>query len=119
MAAGACEAAFRYCKERVQFKRPVAGFQLIQAKLVRCAAIASQSVLLCMHITRMYEDSVKAGKPIGIGRIAMAKAECTRNCREVCQMAREAMGGNGILIENQTMKVLTDIEAIHTYEGSH
>ncbi len=49
----------------------------------------------------------------------MAKAECTRNCREVCQLSREAMGGNGILLENQAMKTLCDIEAIHTYEGSH
>jgi alkylation response protein AidB-like acyl-CoA dehydrogenase len=119
MAAGACEAAFKYTKERIQFKKPVAGFQLIQAKLVRCVALASQSVLLCMQITRMYEDSIKANNPIPIGRIAMAKAECTRNCREVCQLARESMGGNGIQLENQAMKVLCDIEAIHTYEGSH
>ena len=41
MAAGACEAAFKYTKERIQFKKPVAGFQLIQAKLVRCVALAS------------------------------------------------------------------------------
>jgi len=44
----------------------------------------------------MYEDSIARGDPMTIGRIAMAKAECTRNCREVCQLAREAMGGNGI-----------------------
>jgi len=37
-----------------------------------------------MHITRMYEDSLKTNNPITIGRIAMVKAECTRNCREVC-----------------------------------
>lgn len=49
-----------------------------------------------MHITRMYEQSIADGNPITIGRIAMAKAECTRNCREVCQLSREAMGGNGI-----------------------
>ena len=72
-----------------------------------------------MHITRMYEDSIKANNPIPIGRIAMAKTECTRTCREVCQLARESMGGNGIQLENQAMKVLCDIEAIHTYEGSH
>ncbi len=41
MAAGACEAAFKYTKLRIQFKKPVAGFQLIQAKLVRCVALAS------------------------------------------------------------------------------
>ena len=72
-----------------------------------------------MHVTRMYEQATKDGTPFTLGRIAMAKAECTRNCREVCQLTREAMGGNGIQLENQAMKTLVDIEAIHTYEGSH
>jgi glutaryl-CoA dehydrogenase len=54
-----------------------------------------------------------------MGRIAMAKAEATANCREVCKLARNVMGGNGILLENKAMKMLTDIEAIHTYEGTH
>ena len=49
----------------------------------------------------------------------MVKAECTANAREVTRLAREAMGGNGILLENQAIKALMDIEAIHTYEGSH
>ena len=53
-----------------------------------------------MHITRMYVEGVNSGKHMPIGRIAMAKAECTRNCREVAQLAREAMGGNGIQLEN-------------------
>ena len=67
-----------------------------------------------MQISRLYDQG-----NMTIGKIAMTKAQCTANCREVCQLAREAMGGNGILIENQAMKVLMDIEAIHTYEGSH
>ena len=67
-----------------------------------------------MQISRLYDKG-----QITIGRIAMAKAECTRNAREVSQLAREVMGGNGILLENQAIKALMDIEAIHTYEGSH
>jgi len=67
-----------------------------------------------MQISRLYDKG-----NVTIGRIAMTKAECTRNAREVCQLAREAMGGNGILLDNQAIKALTDIEAIHTYEGSH
>jgi alkylation response protein AidB-like acyl-CoA dehydrogenase len=49
----------------------------------------------------------------------MAKSEATAMARETCQLARECMGGNGIQIENQAMKHLCDIEAIHTYEGTH
>ena len=56
---------------------------------------------------------------ITIGRIAMAKAACTANCREVAALARNVMGGNGILLQNQAIKTMMDIEAIHTYEGSH
>ena len=114
MAAGACEAAFKYTQERVQFGKPVAARQLIQAQLVKCAALVEQSILLCMQISRMYERG-----QVTIGRIAMAKAAVTANCREVAAMARNVMGGNGILLQNQAIKTLMDIEAIHTYEGSH
>ena len=76
---------------------------------------------MCARISQLYDKSNadKSASTMTIGKIAMVKAECTRNCREVCQLAREAMGGNGIVLENQAMKVLCDIEAIHTYEGSH
>jgi len=67
-----------------------------------------------MQISRMYERG-----EMTIGRIAMVKAACTANCREVAAMARNVMGGNGILLQNQAIKTMMDIEAIHTYEGSH
>ena len=93
MAAGACEAAFKYTQERIQFGKPVAARQLIQAQLVKCAALVEQSILLCMQISRLYERG-----QMTLGRIAMAKAACTANCREVAAMARNVMGGNGILL---------------------
>lgn len=49
----------------------------------------------------------------------MTKAFCTKMGREVCQVAREIVGGNGILIENHVMKQMLDMEGIHTYEGSY
>ena len=67
-----------------------------------------------MQISRLYDRG-----QMSIGKIALTKSTCTQNCREVCNLAREAMGGNGILLENQAIKTLMDIEAIHTYEGSH
>jgi len=67
-----------------------------------------------MQISRLYDQ----GK-ITIGRIAMVKATCTENCRQVAALARNCMGGNGILLQNLAIKTLMDIEAIHTYEGSH
>ena len=54
-----------------------------------------------------------------IGQIGRTKAFCTQTGREVCQMARDICGGNGILLENRVMKAMMDMEAIHTYEGTY
>ena len=54
-----------------------------------------------------------------MGMVAMAKAHCSRVAREVCVNAREILGGNGILFENQVMKHVLDIESIYTYEGTY
>lgn len=51
--------------------------------------------------------------------IARTKAICTKTSREVCSIAREIMGGNGILLENEVMKAFMDIEGVHTYEGTY
>ena len=54
-----------------------------------------------------------------IGRIGRIKSHCTEVAREVCAMARDICGGNGILLEYHVIKQLLDIEAIHTYEGTY
>lgn len=54
-----------------------------------------------------------------MGQVAMTKAHCSRVAREVCAVAREVMGGDGILIQNKTIKSLMDIESIYTYEGTY
>lgn len=54
-----------------------------------------------------------------MGMIAMTKALCCKEAREICQISREIMGGNGILIQNQAMKGLIDIEGVYTYEGTY
>lgn len=49
----------------------------------------------------------------------MTKAYCSKNARKICQISREVMGGNGILLENRAMKALMDIEGVYTYEGTY
>lgn len=49
----------------------------------------------------------------------MAKSYCTRVGREVCQIAREVLGGNGIIVDNHVVKQMIDMEGVHTYEGSY
>jgi len=72
MAAGAFEAAMKYTRERIQFKKPVAQFQLIQSKLVKMLALVQSALLLVVRISQLYDQ----GKAT-IGKIAMTKAECT------------------------------------------
>lgn len=54
-----------------------------------------------------------------IGQIARAKAHATKLGRETCQLARECMGGNGIILEYHAMKALGDIDVLYTYEGTY
>ena len=56
---------------------------------------------------------------VSIGQIARAKALSTRLGRETVALARESLGGNGILIQNNVMKAFQDMEVIHTYEGTY
>lgn len=49
----------------------------------------------------------------------MCKAHTTKLCREVCALAREVMGGNGIVLENHAMKQMLDIEGVYSYEGTY
>ena len=54
-----------------------------------------------------------------IGQAAMTKSTCTRLGREVCAVARDVCGGNGILLEHQVIKHMLDMEGLHTYEGTY
>ena len=54
-----------------------------------------------------------------IGQVARSKSSATKLTREICLMAREICGGNGIILDNHVMKCLMDVEALHTLEGSY
>lgn len=54
-----------------------------------------------------------------IGMVARAKSGCTRLGREVVALAREVLGGNGILLEHHIVKQFNDMEAVYTYEGTY
>jgi len=56
---------------------------------------------------------------ITIGQVARTKAHSTKVVREVCQLAREVCGGNGILLDYHVIKCLMDIEGMYTYEGTY
>ncbi len=91
---GAFEAAYHYSMKRIQFGKPIAGFQLIQERLVRMLSDIQSCLTLLMRVTLDYQE----GKAT-MGRIAMVKAHVSRIGRDVTRTAREIHGANGILWE--------------------
>jgi glutaryl-CoA dehydrogenase len=112
-ARGAYEHALAYAKQRQQFGKPIAGFQLVQDLLVRMLANVTASACLCARLAQL-----QAAGTAGDEHSALAKAFCTVRMRETVGYARELLGGNGILLEYQVGRFVADAEAIYSYEGT-
>jgi glutaryl-CoA dehydrogenase len=112
-ARGAYEHALAYARQRQQFGRPIAGFQLVQDLLVRMLANVTSSACLCSRLAELQQDGLAEDH-----HSALAKAFCTVRMREAVGWARELLGGNGILLENHVGRFVADAEAIYSYEGT-
>ena len=112
-ARGAYEHALAYAKERQQFGRPIAGFQLVQDLLVRMLSNVTASACLCTRLSQLQQQGEAKDH-----HSALAKAFCTVRMRETVGWARELLGGNGILLDNQVGRFVADAEAIYSYEGT-
>jgi glutaryl-CoA dehydrogenase len=110
---GAYQRAVAYAKEREQFGRPIGGFQLIQDLLVKMLGNITASLCMVAQLSRL-QDAQKMTEE----QASLAKAFCTTKMRETVGMARELMGGNGILLEYEVGRFVADAEAIHSYEGT-
>jgi glutaryl-CoA dehydrogenase len=107
------EAAVTYAKERVQFGKPIASFQIIQNKLANMLAEITSMQLLSLRLSQLQE----AGKMTG-GMASLAKMNNARKAKQVCSDARDIMGGNGVLLEYHVARHLSDMEIVYTYEGT-
>jgi len=114
IACGAYEAALKYTLKRKQFGRPIAKFQLVQEKLSRMLALCEMMVSHLVKVSQMMDN-----KQSSMGQVARAKGMCCALTRDVCLLAREVCGGNGIILDNHVMKQLIDIEGVYTYEGTY
>jgi glutaryl-CoA dehydrogenase len=112
-AVAAYDAALTYAKRREQFGRPLCSFQIIQERLVNMLAEVTGMQLYCLQIGRLAQRGQLSDTIAGL-----AKLNNTRKARRICAEARDMLGGNGILLENHVIRHMTDIEAIHTYEGT-
>jgi glutaryl-CoA dehydrogenase len=114
-AAMACfDEAVSYAKERVQFDRPIAGFQIQQARLAEMLTEITKAQLLCLQLGRLKDRGEYTPQQVSLAKrnnVDMA-AECARE-------ARRLLGASGILAEYQAMRHMANIESVYTYEGTH
>lgn len=114
-AAMACyDRALTYAKERVQFTRPIAGYQLVQQKLVE----------MLTEITKMQPLALRLGRLKDQGRlshvqISMGKRNNVFHALQIARVARDILGANGIMYEHQIARHLCNLESVYTYEGTH
>lgn len=113
-AARACyETALGYSKTRVQFGKPIAGFQLTQQKLVGMLISVGQATLLAIHLGRLKE----AGR-ITSAQVSLGKLSNVREALEVARVARSVLGANGISLEYPVARHMNNLESVLTYEGT-
>lgn len=113
-AARACfESALNYAKERVQFGKPIAAFQLTQKKLTDMALEIEKGSLLAYHLGRMKDEGRLRPEQVSIGKL-----NNTREAIKVARTSRGILGANGITLEYPIMRHMTNLESVITYEGT-
>jgi glutaryl-CoA dehydrogenase len=105
--------ALDYAGTREQFGRPIAGFQLTQAKLADCAVELQKGYLLALHLGRRADEHKLRPEQVSVGKF--------NNVREALAIARQCrtiLGANGISAEYPVMRHAANLETVLTYEGT-
>jgi glutaryl-CoA dehydrogenase len=114
-AAMACyETSLNYALGRTQFDRPIASFQLQQAKFAEMLTEITKAQLLALQLGRLKDD----GK-VTPAQISLAKRNNVYWALEIARMARTILGANGIASEYPVMRHMNNLESVYTYEGTH
>ncbi len=114
-AAMACyDEALSYAKDRVQFSKPIAGYQLVQRKLVDMVSEITKAQLLCLQLGRLKETN-----RLTPGQISLAKRNNVAMARDIARDARDILGANGVTDDYQCGRHMLNLESVYTYEGTH
>ena len=114
-AAVACyQAALDYSRQRVQFNKPIASFQLVQQKLVHMLTEITKAQLLCLQLGRLKD----AGR-LRHTQVSLAKRNNVAAALEIARLARDIHGANGIVDEYPVIRHMLNLESVFTYEGTH
>ncbi len=108
------DTALRYSKERIQFDRPIGGFQLIQKKLAEMITEITKAQLMVWRLGTLKNE----GKATA-AQISMAKRNSVETALNVAREARQILGGMGITGEYSIMRHMMNLESVVTYEGTH
>lgn len=113
-AAMACyDEALNYALTRIQFDKPIASFQLVQAKLANMVTEITKSQLLALQVGRLMDKG--EAQPV---QVSMAKMNNVAKALEIARVARDILGASGITYEYQTGRHMLNLESVNTYEGT-
>ena len=106
--------ALEYAKERKQFSKPIAAYQLTQAKLAEMLTRITEAQLMVYRLGQLKDQ----GK-MTFQQVSMAKRNNCVIARDIARISREILGGNGITIDYSPIRHMANIESVYTYEGTH
>ncbi len=113
-AARACfEAALSYAKERTQFGKPIASFQIQQQKLAEMASEVNRGALVALQLGRLKDEGALRPEQVSMGKLGNVNGAL-----EVCRTARQVLGANGITLEYPVIRHMNNLESVVTYEGT-
>jgi glutaryl-CoA dehydrogenase len=112
-ARSAYESALEYAGTRTQFDKPIAGFQLTQAKLAEMALELNKGLLLALHLGRRKDAGLLRPEQVSFGKLNNVRAAL-----DICRTARTVLGANGISLEYPVIRHMNNLESVLTYEGT-
>jgi glutaryl-CoA dehydrogenase len=107
------DTTLEYAADRIQFDRPIAGFQLTQAKLADMAVELSKGLLLALHLGRLKDDGRLRPEQVSVGKL-----NNVREAIEIARTCRTILGGSGITLEYPVLRHANNLESVLTYEGT-
>jgi glutaryl-CoA dehydrogenase len=108
------DTALRYSKERMQFGKPIGGFQLQQKKLAEMITEITKAQLLNWRLGTLMNEGKATPQ-----QVSMAKRNACEVAANICRDARQMLGGMGITGEYSVMRHMMNLESVITYEGTH
>ncbi|MDE0959065.1 MAG: acyl-CoA dehydrogenase family protein, partial [Planctomycetota bacterium] len=108
------DAAKKYSLSRIQFDRPIGGFQLVQAKLAEMLSEITKAQLLCLRLAQLKESGKMTAQ-----QVSLSKRNNVYWALEIARSARDLLGANGVTHEYPVGRHMLNLESVKTYEGTH